>query len=112
MDSKDKKVIMKILEHSNDIVSETAGINDAIEFKNNNDKSKSALFDLMQIGELARNGLSENAVRELNHIPWNQIYALRNRIVHGYAKVDYEIIWETIEYDIPELIKELESVEV
>lgn len=110
MDSKDIKVLKKILEHANDIVQETEGINSLEEFQANNDKSKAALFDLMQIGELVGNSLSQKTADDLKNIPWSQIYALRNRIVHGYASVDYQIIWETIRNDIPSLIKEIKSV--
>ena len=109
MDSKDYKVLGKILEHIEAIIEETKEIEDAESFRNNNDKSKAALFDLMQIGELAGNGLSAAAIKEMTQIPWTQIYALRNRIVHGYAKVDYAIIWETVDEDIPNLEKEIKK---
>lgn len=42
-------------------------------------------------------------------IKWANMYGLRNRIVHGYASVDYEIIWETIVKDIPSLKAILEK---
>ncbi len=109
MNAKDKKVLGKILDHASAIVSETRTVTTAEEFKNNDLISKAALFDLMQIGELAKDGLSQELVQELSCIPWPQIYALRNRIVHGYAYVDYRIIWETISEDIPKLIEALEE---
>ena len=110
MDNKDTKVLKKILEHANDICKETTGITSAEDFRSNNDKSKAALFDLMQIGELVGNSLSQKTTKDLKNIPWSQIYALRNRIVHGYASVDYQIIWETIQKDIPMLILEIQSI--
>ena len=79
MDNKDVKILEKILGHARDIVTETEGIVDAEDYRSNNDKSKSSMFDLLQIGELARNGMSSDALRELNNIPWNQIYSLRNK---------------------------------
>ena len=109
MDSKDRKNIEKIIEHGQSIIAETKGIKNATEFKANNLKSKSALFDLLQIGELTKN-LSSSFINETPNIPWINIYNLRNRIVHGYADVDYEIIWETIKINIPELISELKRL--
>ena len=109
MDDKDKKVIGRIIEHGESIILETKDLKNAENFKNNNTKSKSAFFDLLQIGELAKNGLSKDFIEDNIDIPWKNIYALRNRIVHGYAYVDYEIIWETIKKDIPELVKKLKS---
>ena len=110
MDDKDKRVLNKILEHAECIVVETKAIKDAIDFRYNNDQTKAALFDLLQIGELAKDGLSQETVRSIDTIPWKEIYALRNRIVHGYASVDYQIIWETICDDIPKLIRELRAI--
>ena len=110
MDSKEIKVFEKIIEHVYSIIEETRDINDAEEFKATNDKSKAALFDLLQIGELIQNGLSKDTIQQIDTIPWRQIYALRNRIVHGYASVDYQIIWETITEDIPGLGEQLEDI--
>lgn len=107
MDSKDIKVLGKIVEHCLSIIDVTKDITNADQFKENNMESKAALFDLMQIGELVQNSLSREAVSELTSIPWEQIYAMRNRIVHGYASVDYLIIWDTITYDIPDLLEEI-----
>ena len=36
-------------------------------------------------------------------VPWALMYTMRNRIAHGYFKVDYELVWETIHADLPEL---------
>lgn len=109
MDSKDIKVLGKIVEHCQSILDVTQDITDADQFKENNMESKAALFDLMQIGELVQNGLSRDAIGQLTSIPWEQIYAMRNRIVHGYASVDYVIIWDTIQIDIPELLTEIKQ---
>lgn len=40
-------------------------------------------------------------------IPWEVIYAMRNRVAHGYFKVDLEIVWNTIHHDPPELATEV-----
>jgi uncharacterized protein with HEPN domain len=36
-------------------------------------------------------------------IPWLVMYAMRNRVSHGYDKVDLEILWKTIQADLPSL---------
>ena len=43
-------------------------------------------------------------------IPWPQVAGIRNRLIHGYSQVDLDILWDTIEYDLPPLITELEKV--
>lgn len=36
-------------------------------------------------------------------VPWALMYTMRNRVVHGYFKVDYELVWKTIYGDLPGL---------
>jgi len=43
-------------------------------------------------------------------IPWPQIIGMRNRLVHGYDIVDYDIVWSTVTQDLPLLIGELEQI--
>ena len=38
-------------------------------------------------------------------IPWNAMYDLRNRIVYDYGNVDFEVVFETLKNDIPELLE-------
>jgi uncharacterized protein with HEPN domain len=35
---------------------------------------------------------------------------MRNRLIHGYDSVDLDILWDTIEIDLPPLIVELETI--
>ena len=43
-------------------------------------------------------------------IPWPEIIGMRNRLVHGYDLVDYDIVWSTIKQDLPALVSELEKI--
>jgi uncharacterized protein with HEPN domain len=38
------------------------------------------------------------------------IIGMRNRLVHGYDIVDYDIVWSTVTQDLPPLIAELEKI--
>ncbi len=57
------------------------------------------------IGEASNNIQRVNPVFAAEHgdIPWQVMYAMRNRVSHGYDTVDFEIIWRTIHGDLPEL---------
>ena len=48
--------------------------------------------------------------RRYSKIPWPQIIGMRNRLVHGYDIVDYDIVWSTVADDLPALIAELEKI--
>jgi uncharacterized protein with HEPN domain len=43
-------------------------------------------------------------------IPWVQIVGLRNRLIHGYDNVDFDILWQIVTQDLPPLIAELEKL--
>ena len=62
----------------------------------------SMMLRLVQISENAKNLTDE--FREQNaHIPWTDIYGLRNRIVHDYGHVDIGIVYDTLTRDIAEI---------
>ncbi|MEK6601027.1 MAG: HepT-like ribonuclease domain-containing protein [Candidatus Binatota bacterium] len=35
---------------------------------------------------------------------------LRNRLIHGYDEVDFDILWQIVTRDLPPLIKNLEKL--
>jgi uncharacterized protein with HEPN domain len=43
-------------------------------------------------------------------IPWAQIVSLRNRLIHGYDAVDFDILWQIVTRDLPDLISALEKI--
>ena len=62
--------------------------------------------NLELIGEAAIHIPSE--IREAYiSIPWRQMIATRNRLIHGYLGIDNDTLWSIIQDDIPTLITEL-----
>ena len=57
------------------------------------------------LGEAANNieKLYPAYAKEHADVPWALMYTMRNRVAHGYFKVDYELVWKTIHADLPEL---------
>jgi uncharacterized protein with HEPN domain len=43
-------------------------------------------------------------------IPWRDIVAMRNRLIHAYFDIDLDRVWDTITDDLPKLITELEKL--
>lgn len=110
MDNKDIAVLKKMLQHTRAILNYCKDCRNLADFEANAMRVEATVFNLMQIGELAKQSLSDEAKAQITTIPWQQIYGLRNRIVHGYAGVNMKIVWDTVAYDIPELHKELKSI--
>lgn len=66
-----------------------------------------ALVKLIEIiGEAARH-VSEPDRAALPAIPWPDVVAMRHNLVHLYFGIDYRIVWDTIQRDLPLLIHEL-----
>jgi uncharacterized protein with HEPN domain len=69
-----------------------------------------ALVRLIEIvGEAATRVGPEGQARH-SSIPWRQVIGMRNRLVHGYDKVDLDVLWDTVEEELPPLIEELERI--
>jgi len=65
--------------------------------------------NLELIGEAATH--IPNDIREsYSSIPWRQVVATRNRLIHGYLGIDNDTVWSIIQDDIPALIVELKRI--
>ena len=69
-----------------------------------------ALVRLLEIiGEAAR--VVSTDFRDANPaIPWAQIVGLRNRLIHGYDDVDWDVLWGIVSDDLPILIDALQDL--
>jgi uncharacterized protein with HEPN domain len=74
------------------------------------DKTISAvLYKFAIMGEATK--MLPDQVRAKNpDIPWRSIAGLRDKVIHGYIGVDYELLWETIELKLPVVICGLRSI--
>jgi uncharacterized protein with HEPN domain len=52
------------------------------------------------IGEASKN-LSDKVKKQNPGIPWHEMYYLRNRVMHEYFGIDYEIIWDIASNYLP-----------
>jgi uncharacterized protein with HEPN domain len=61
------------------------------------------------IGEAATR-VSQPKQDQHPEIPWPQIIALRNRLIHGYDAVDSDRLWQILASDVPKLISDLQNI--
>ncbi len=64
---------------------------------------------LEMIGEAA-NQVPREKQADYPEIPWPQVIGLRNRLIHGYDIVDFDILWQIVTTDLPPLIAALEKI--
>lgn len=67
------------------------------------------LRNLELIGEAASK-IPEAIKAAKAEIPWRQIVATRNRLIHGYLGLDDDTIWSIVERDIPALLSQLKKL--
>lgn len=69
-----------------------------------------ALTHLIQIiGEAARH-VSADYRAASSQVPWPAIIGMRHKVVHDYMGVDEDVVWQTVQGDLPELIALLEAL--
>ncbi len=80
-----------------------------IEFLEDEKTQDAVIRNFEIIGEAARNIEHSHSMFADNHpqVPWTLMYTMRNRVAHGYFKVDFELIWRTIHEDLPALYEQI-----
>lgn len=104
----DAYYIKKILKDIKFIMEKTEGIT-LEELEANEVLCDSVLFRLIQISE---NSVKLTAEFKASHndILWQAIKGMRNKIVHEYGDVEFNVVHQTITEDIPEICKKLDSL--
>ncbi len=69
-----------------------------------------SLVRLLEIVGEASVGVSLDYREKHPQIPWGKMVALRNRLIHGYFDINHDIVWDTVQKDLPPLIKALENL--
>ena len=72
------------------------------QFVANEEKGLAVLHALQIIGEAAAH-VPDSIKQRYPEIPWADVVGMRNLIVHGYYRMDMEIVWKTIHQDLPPL---------
>ena len=66
-----------------------------------------ALVRLLEIIGEAANRVPVEERHRYPQIPWSDLVGLRNRLIHAYDRVDFDILWEILCRDLPALLAEL-----
>lgn len=61
------------------------------------------------LGEAA-NKVSEDVRTANTDIPWKGIVGMRNRLIHAYFDIDTDMVWETVQVEIPAILPYLEAL--
>jgi uncharacterized protein with HEPN domain len=73
-------------------------------------KTQYAVYaQIIIMGEAARR-LSDEFRQQHATLPWQEMIGMRNRIVHGYDEIDWQIVWHTTQSNIPDLISKITAI--
>ena len=77
---------------------------------NNDLQLQDAIIRRIEIMGEAMNNISEDFQKRYSHIPWREVIAMRNILIHEYFGVDINRIWTSIKNDMPQLRLWLEQI--
>jgi uncharacterized protein with HEPN domain len=75
------------------------------------DKTASAVIRKFEIIGEATKQIPDSIRRQYPDIPWKDIAGMRDRLIHFYFGVDYELVWAAIKQRLPRLKEGLLKVQ-
>ena len=108
LSEKEKGLMLCIIEHCKRIEGKIVGATRET-LDNNKDIEEIICFNILQIGELAKN-LSSDFIKKYQMVPWSSIKGMRDIVAHGYGTIDLDRVWQTAFEDIKPLREYCEQI--
>ena len=73
---------------------------------------QAVVMSLVIIGEAAARIMDKHSqfVADNSEIPWRGMRGMRNRVAHGYFDVNLDVVWDTTQTALPDLLLRLERL--
>jgi uncharacterized protein with HEPN domain len=73
---------------------------------------QAVIMSLIIIGEAATKVMDGYAEFTQAHpeVPWRSMRNMRNRMAHGYFDINLDVVWDTVQTALPELLKHLPAI--
>jgi uncharacterized protein with HEPN domain len=78
-------------------------------FFSSTEKQDSILHNLQLLGESVRR-ISADLKEHHSEVPWRDIAAFRNVVVHDYLSLDLDLVWQIVTDRVPELQRQIEGI--
>jgi len=105
---RDEAILLDIAQAARRIATFVQGVDEA-SFLANAEKHWAVVAQLLIIGE-AVTRLSNEFTSSHPGIEWAKIAGMRNRLIHGYDKIRWEIEWRTATEAVPQLLEQIEPL--
>ena len=97
-----------ILDECNYMLEQSKG-NTFESFKEDQTLSRAFCRSFEIIGEATKK-IDFEIITKYPEVDWRRMAGMRDKVIHEYFGVDYKIIWDTVEEDIPELKQWIETI--
>ena len=102
------EILRHILDEADYLLQQSQGL-DKEEFLLDETLKRAFVRSIEIIGEASSRLPAE--IRNRNpQIEWRAVSGMRNRLIHGYFSIDYEIVWDVVDNKIPNLRQEVERM--
>ncbi|MGD1902840.1 MAG: DUF86 domain-containing protein [Geitlerinemataceae cyanobacterium] len=71
--------------------------------------TRAIVRSLEVIGEATKN-LPNSLKKQYPEIPWRQMAGMRDKLIHQYFGVDYDIVWDIVTEEIPALHARIRTI--
>jgi uncharacterized protein with HEPN domain len=107
--TKDDSAFLKhILDEINFLEDSSADIG-FLDLMKNKEKQRAWLRSLEVIGEATKN-LSKEFCEKHPEVEWRKVAGLRDKLIHHYFGVKWEIVWDVVKNEIPGLKLQVEMM--
>ena len=79
------------------------------EFMQDETLKRAFVHSLEIIGEATKN-LSADLRQKYSHIDWRAMAGMRDRLIHRYFGIDYDIVWDVVINKVPLLQQEIQQI--
>lgn len=79
------------------------------EFREDRRTQQAVVMSLIIIGEASTKIMDQHPDFAAVHtqVPWRSMRGMRNRIAHGYFDINLDVVWDTIQSALPDLLERL-----
>lgn len=79
------------------------------DFLKDETQKRAAIRSIEIIGEATKQ-ISDDFKTQFQEIEWRPMASMRDRLIHGYFSVDFDIVWDVITNESPKLVKNITKV--
>ncbi len=103
-----EEYLKHILDEVNYLINTSSNILED-DFAKNETLQRAFARSLEIIGEATKN-LPEEYKKGNNEVDWKSVAGMRDKLIHHYFGVDYEIVWDVVKNEIPKLKLDIEKL--